>query len=128
MKNTTQAIVLFAHGSRQSSWREPFDRIAQHLTEQRADVRVELAFLELMTPSLNEVLSSVAAEGVIHVTIVPLFFGVGNHVARDLGELVQGFQTQQPQMQITVAPAVGQSAAVLAAMVDYASNAVPPQS
>lgn len=117
-----QAIVLFAHGSRQSSWRQPFDNIAQQLSAQHPDAQVELAFLEFMSPTLTESLNRMAEQGVRHATVVPLFFGVGNHVARDLDELILDFSIAHPNVQLTVAPAVGQSPVVLDAMTQYAAS------
>ena len=93
----------------------------EQLRRERPDARVALAFLELMTPSLPDVLHDLAADGVTQIAIVPVFFGVGNHVARDLTEHVDAFKEQHPSIQITIAPAVGQSSLVLDAMVKHAS-------
>ena len=116
MKN---ALILFAHGSRNLAWRAPFERIATEVTAQ-TDARVELAFLELMSPTLPEVFERLAQEGVSHISIVPLFFGLGNHVSRDLQELIAMFIDAHPQIQIQVAPPLGESDAVLQVMADYA--------
>ena len=116
------AMVLFAHGSRQNTWRMPFDLIAQKVSERHPNVQVELAFLEFMTPTLTESLNTLAGQGIVSINIVPLFFGVGNHVARDLDALIQSFTDAHPHVQLTVAPAVGQSPVVLEAMADYAGS------
>jgi sirohydrochlorin cobaltochelatase len=116
MKN---ALILFAHGSRNIAWRTPFERIATEVTAQ-TDARVELAFLELMSPTLPEVFERLAQEGMSHISIVPLFFGLGNHVSRDLQELIATFVNEYPQIQIHVAPPLGESDAVLQVMADYA--------
>lgn len=125
MKNTSQAsqaIVLFAHGSRADAWRAPFDAVLQKLIAKHPNARVELAFLEFMSPTLSDSLVAIAADGFERISIVPLFFGVGNHVARDLGELVDAFLLNHPNISITVAPALGTNDAVLDAMADYAGS------
>lgn len=115
-------MVLFAHGSRQNTWRMPFDLIAQKVSEQHPNVQVALAFLEFMSPTLTESLKALADQGIVSISIVPLFFGIGNHVARDLDALVQNFTDAHPHVQLKVAPAVGQSPVVLDAMADYAGS------
>ncbi|TDR30733.1 sirohydrochlorin chelatase [Hydromonas duriensis] len=117
-----RALILFAHGSRQSGWREPFERVAQRLEQQNIDAQVELAFLEFMHPTLSESLENVITQGIHHITIVPMFFGVGNHVARDLDELIQAVKQKHPYIQLSVAPAVGQSDNVIQAMASYAAS------
>ena len=79
----SQAIILFAHGSSQSTWRAPFD---------------------------------------IH--IVPLFFGVGKHIAQDLHGIVDDVCAQHPQVRIQIAAALGQSEFMRQAMAEYAFQAL----
>lgn len=113
------ALVLFAHGSRNAAWRAPFEAIAVKVRAS-TNVRVELAFLELMQPTLPDVLRGLADDGVMHISIVPLFFGLGNHVAHDLTELTDAFLREYPQIKITTAAPLGESDVVLDAMAGYA--------
>ena len=117
---STHAIILFAHGSSNPTWREPFDAIAQQVRTLAPDARVELAFLEIMSPNVHEVVRECAQLGVQNIRIVPLFFGVGKHIAEDLRDLVAAVQTEFPEIQIDIAPAVGQSEAVREAMAKFA--------
>ena len=112
----TRAIILFAHGSSSATWREPFDAIAEQVRAQAHDARVELAFLEIMSPKVNEVVRDCAHQGIRHIRIVPLFFGVGKHIAEDLQGLVEAMRNEFAEIQIEIAPAVGQSALVREAM------------
>ncbi|MBS1174806.1 MAG: hypothetical protein H6R05_937 [Burkholderiaceae bacterium] len=116
----THAIILFAHGSSNPAWREPFDAIAQQVRTLAPDARVELAFLEIMSPNVHEVVRECAEQGIRHIRIVPLFFGVGKHVAEDLQKLVEVIRIEFAQIKIEIAPAVGQSETVREAMAKYA--------
>ena len=69
----TKAIVLFGHGAREARWREPFDRLASLWKAQRPQVPVELAFLELMHPNLEEAIIAQVSAGATEV-VVPVFF------------------------------------------------------
>jgi len=114
-----RALILFAHGARAPSWVEPFERLQKIIQEQLPDVQVTLAFLELMTPQLPQVLADFAADGVAEVSIVPVFLGQGGHVKRDLPLLVEQAQQQYPGITIKVVEAAGEQPEVLQAIARY---------
>ena len=116
----TRAIILFAHGSSNPSWREPFDAIVERVSALAPDARVELAFLEIMSPNVNQVVCDCALDGIRHIRIVPLFFGVGKHVAEDLQKLIEAVRVEFAEIEIEIASAVGQSEAVREAMAKFA--------
>jgi len=125
MTNNTsrQALILFAHGARAASWAAPFERLRELTQARMPDTRVALAFLELMTPRLPELVAMLLAElpegEVLDATVVPVFLGQGGHVLRDLPLLLDELRVAHPQLRLKVVPAVGESASVLAAMADY---------
>jgi sirohydrochlorin cobaltochelatase len=113
-------IVLFGHGARDPRWKEPFERLAAKLRAARGDQPVVLAFLELMTPDLPAAVASlVDDDGCDSVTVVPVFFGQGGHVRRDLPEIVERCRDSHPGVAVSVATAVGEDDAVLDAVAEY---------
>jgi len=120
----TTGLVLFAHGARDARWREPFDRLQAKLTALLPDTAVRLAFLELMEPSLPVALAELAGAGVAEVTVVPVFFGQGGHIRRDLPALIDQCRAQYPAMRIDCATAVGEAESVLDAIAAYCVGAV----
>ncbi|WP_313818925.1 CbiX/SirB N-terminal domain-containing protein [Cupriavidus sp.] len=120
----TTGLVLFAHGARDARWREPFDRLQAKLTAVLPDTAVRLAFLELMEPSLPVALGELASASVEEVTVVPVFFGQGGHIRRDLPALIDQCRTQYPAMRIGCAAAVGEAESVLDAIAAYCVGAV----
>ncbi len=119
-----RALILFAHGSRDARWMQPFLRLQDMLRAQMPGVAVELAFLELMEPRLPELIGKLAGEGIDAATVVPVFFGQGGHVLRDLPILVEGARARHPTIKITLAEAVGESDGVLRAVAAYCANAL----
>lgn len=113
------ALILFAHGARDARWKEPFTRLANMLQQQAPDTPVHLAFLELMTPSLAEVIAELAQQQVAAAKVVPVFFGQGGHIRRDLPALLEECRSQFPQLALSCAPAVGEDEAVLQAIAAY---------
>ena len=121
-----RALILFAHGARAASWAAPFERLRALTQARMPDVVVALAFLELMTPALPELVAELAASGVSELTVVPVFLGQGGHVLRDLPLLVERLRLDHPGLAIAVAEAVGENAAVLDAIADYCVGAARP--
>jgi sirohydrochlorin cobaltochelatase len=114
-----RALILFAHGARAASWAAPFERLRDLTQAREPDVRVELAFLELMSPRLPDVVAALIAEGISDLTVVPVFLGQGGHVLRDLPLMLDELRAAHPQAAIKVVEAAGENAAVLNALSDY---------
>ncbi len=117
-------MILFGHGARDARWKEPFTRLAAKLAAARPDAGpnsgpVGLAFLELMSPDLPAAIAEQADAGCETITVVPVFFGQGGHVRRDLPEIVARCQAAHPGVQLRCAGAVGEDDAVLDAVVQY---------
>ena len=114
-----KGLILFAHGARDPRWAEPFERLRGLLLRDLSGVRVELAYLELMSPDLPTVVRSEAAAGCTVLTIVPVFLGQGGHVRRDLPELVEKLRVSYPAVEIRCALPAGEDGGVLAALAEY---------
>jgi len=119
-----KAIILFGHGARDSRWREPFDRLADLWRVQYLGAPVELAFLEMMQPSLEEAVLALITQGATQITVVPVFFGQGGHLRNDFPVLLEACREKFPQITLSATPAVGEDDAVLQAIVDFAAQAV----
>jgi sirohydrochlorin cobaltochelatase len=121
-----RALVLFAHGARAASWAAPFERLRDIVAAREPGVDVSLAFLELMEPRLPEHAAALAARGITELTLVPVFLGQGGHVLRDLPLMVDQLRIDLPQLRIDVVEAVGENAAVLAAIAEYCLASLHP--
>jgi sirohydrochlorin cobaltochelatase len=119
-----KAIILFGHGARDSRWREPFDRLAALWQMQHSGTPVELAFLEMMQPSLEEAVAALVAKGAADITVVPVFFGQGGHLRNDFPVLLDACKAKFPAVTLCATPAVGEDLAVLQAIVDFGARAL----
>jgi sirohydrochlorin cobaltochelatase len=119
-----KAIILFGHGARDARWREPFDRLLALWKVQHPDVLVELAFLEMMEPSLEDAVATLVALSAKQIKVVPVFFGQGGHLRNDFPVLLEQCRIQFPQIDLCATPAVGEDEAVLQAIVDFSARAL----
>ena len=108
-----RALVLFAHGSRDPLWHRPIQAVAQAIARQSPGARVACAYLELSQPELPQVTYELAAEGIKHITVVPMFLGVGRHAREDLPQLLAQLRTQYPDLVFQLMPAVGEDMEVV---------------
>lgn len=119
-----KAIILFGHGARDARWREPFDRLAELWRAQHAGMPVELAFLEMMQPSLETAVATLSAKGASDITVVPVFFGQGGHLRNDFPLLLDACREKFPRVTLSTTSAVGEDEAVLQAIIDFGARAL----
>ncbi len=114
------AIVLFAHGSRDPLWHKPMEATAERIRRQAPDTAVVCAYLELSQPDLPSAVAKLVQSGILQVTIVPMFLGVGRHAREDLPLLVTGLRGQYPSVQFELKAAVGEDARLLDMLAEIA--------
>jgi sirohydrochlorin cobaltochelatase len=119
-----RALILFAHGARSAAWAAPFERLRDLVQARQPDVQVALSFLEMMTPRLTELVPELVRGGSTQITVVPVFLGQGGHVLRDLPVMIDQLRADHPGVEIRVAEAAGENAAVLNAISDYCIGAL----
>lgn len=120
MQQAQAAIILLAHGSRDSHWRAPLEAVATHIATQQPHRPVLCAYLELCAPTLADAARQLTAQGATEVTVVPMFLGTGKHAREDLPVLVQGLRTSHPGVQFHVQAAIGEDPRMTALMASIA--------
>jgi len=115
----TRALILFAHGAREPGWVEPFETLAARVRALAPKTPVRLAFLELMQPDLEAAAADLIAAGVDAVRIVPIFFGQGGHLRRDLPARVATLRVKHPAITFECASAAGEDDAVIDAIARF---------
>lgn len=115
----SSAIILFAHGARDTEWAQPFIKIAEQVRAQQPGTPVLLAFLELMQPKLADAVDTLAAQGVRNLTLIPMFLARGGHLKQDLPVLIAAIQAQHPGLKMHIAPALGEVEVILGQLSDW---------
>ena len=114
------AIVLFAHGSRDEAWALPFREIQRRLkSKQPTQTAVELAFLEIMKPSLEQAVTELVEAGHKRITVAPVFMAQGAHLKRDLSQIIDAVRAEHRSIKIELLPAIGDVDSVLEAISDW---------
>jgi sirohydrochlorin cobaltochelatase len=111
-----RGIVLFAHGARDPEWARPFERIRDRVRTNRPECPIELAYLEVMAPALEDAIAALVAEGASSVTVFPLFMAQGGHLKHDLPRLLQQIREGHPNLPISLETAIGEVPEILEAI------------
>lgn len=113
------ATILFGHGARDPEWAGPMRRIREQMLMHAPGRRVALAFLEFMSPTLDEAIDALASQDG-HVVVVPVFLAQGGHLKRDLPAMLEAARARHRHCRIELATAVGEADIVVAAVAAYA--------
>ncbi|MFE6864791.1 sirohydrochlorin chelatase [Nocardia sp. NPDC057668] len=112
------ALIAVAHGSRDPRSAATMRAVVERVAAARPDLDVRLAFLDLSTPSVDEVVDDIAAAGHSHAIVVPLLLGSAFHARVDLPELLDRAGTRHPRLALTQAEVLGPAQRLIAALRD----------
>ena len=119
---TTHALLLFAHGSSDPGWAEPFIKLKAAVQAKEPGRKVALAFLERMQPTFGETVTALHAEGVRHITVAPIFLAIGGHMRNDLPKLIEETQARTG-IEFRILPALGEVDSLIETIADWVVNA-----
>ena len=91
----TTAVLLIAHGSRRQEANDELLRVADAVRKRDRYQTVEVAYLEIASPTIPEGARRCIEQGACRVLMLPYFLSAGAHVVDDLKrhqrELVSAF-------------------------------------
>ncbi|MHB1423025.1 MAG: sirohydrochlorin chelatase [Gemmataceae bacterium] len=119
----TTALLLIAHGSRQSEANADLLHVAAGLRA-RGWAIVEASFLELCEPGIAEAGARCVEQRASRVILVPYFLSAGVHVRRDLSEARAKLAERFPAVDFRLAEPLGRHPLLLDVVSERASEAV----
>ena len=114
-----RGLVLFAHGARDPEWARPFEAIRDGIRARRPEIPIELAYLEFMSPALEEAVDLVIGRGASAVTVFPLFMAQGGHLKQDLPRIVAAIRDARPHVPVSIEAAIGDVPEILEAITTW---------
>lgn len=95
-----RALILLAHGSRHPQTSLEVAELADGMRRAAAPPVVAHAFLEIARPDRGQAVAQAVAAGCRLIDVLPLFLNTGNHVVRDIPELVRQARGHHPEVGI----------------------------
>lgn len=114
---TDSCIVLIAHGSRNERANHAHRALCAELS-QRLGRPVTPCFLEMVEPDLVQSCGDLIERGCTQLGILPLFIAPGNHVERDIPQLIEQIQAAHPQVTIELLQHLGAHPGLIDLLVD----------
>ena len=125
MSGRKRGLILLVHGSRDRAWMEPFEELRKRVAA-AAEVETVIACLQFCPPDVEAAARELGARGVKEALLAPVFISTRGHVLRDVPAAVERARRDFPDLEITLAPALGEqpevAAAFLAALVRLAKG------
>ena len=121
---TNRALIIVAHGSRRSSSNEEVIALGEKVESLLGKdyAYVMSAFLEFAAPSLEKSILSCVEKGASEIVILPYFLASGNHVTRDIPEVVEKIQASHPKVKMVLKEHIGSASGMVTLLVDMAVN------
>jgi sirohydrochlorin cobaltochelatase len=119
--------ILLAHGSSDQEWSTTFEKMtAAACTNHR---NVSVAYMELSTPSMDDIIRKAAATGFKNITIIPLFLASGKHLKLDIPQKLDKLKDEL-NINYKLLPAIGEHPMMSFAIKEIVSEIVnvPQQS
>lgn len=103
-----EKIILVIHGSprQEANMWNPFVRLlAQRLG--RSEEEIAISYLQFGSPSLVEALNEAIGKGYTKIFVHPFFLSAGNHVTKDIPEILENFRKKNPHLEIVYTAPLG---------------------
>jgi sirohydrochlorin cobaltochelatase len=100
-------VLVVGHGTRDARGVAEFLELVEKVRERLKPVLVEPAFLELARPTIAEGIDTLVAQGVDHVTALPLLLFAAGHAQRDIPAALREAANRYPTVRVEQASHLG---------------------
>ena len=101
-------LIVIAHGSRNPAWRASVERQVEGLGDALEPHSLRLAYMELSSPTLLDVISEAVQHGIIRIRVLPLFLAAEGHVEKNIQPLISQAREAFSSVDIELLPPIGQ--------------------
>lgn len=102
-----RAVVVIGHGSKLAGSDDAMGRTVDSLRRKEPDTLVQIAFLEIQSPTIQEAIELVLRHGAEEVVLVPYFVQTGRHVTQDIPKIASEAQAKYPKKKFRLARYLG---------------------
>ncbi len=113
-----RALLLVDHGSRRPEANAVLEGVAELVRARRPDWIVQVAHMELASPSVVEGLDVCVQAGATEVVVHPYFLGPGSHALGDVPKLARDAAARHPGVRVRVSEPLGVHPGLVDALLD----------
>lgn len=122
----SQAILFVGHGTRNKTGQQQFLRLAESLRAAVAPLPLEVAYIEIQSPSIEEALLGLHARGLNNVSLSPALLFAAGHAKQDIPVAIAAAEAKCPGLVVTVAEPLGCHEALLELAAIRFQNSLAP--
>lgn len=105
-----KALILIAHGSRKELSNTEFKNFTELIKKEKTSYDlIEASFLELATPSIQDVTKEFIQKGAKEIYYYPFFLNTGKHVANDIPKIINDLQDYSKDAKLILLSHFGKS-------------------
>ena len=105
-------VVVLGHGSRLKKANTLIPEIINGLKRTLGLSKIYPAYLQLAKPDLGQSLEKLAKAGCRRIIIIPFFLFVGNHVSRDIPEIIEQEKKKYPDVRFIYTENLGEDSRI----------------
>jgi len=102
-----EALLLVDHGSKKDAANQMLSHIATMVAEKSPLLIVEIAHMELASPTIEEGIAQCIKKGATHITIHPYMLAPGRHATQDIPNMAKTALESYPHITYTITPPLG---------------------
>lgn len=113
-------LVFIAHGSRNLASNDQIIQLTEKLNKALTNKYsfVNYAFLEFETPTITDAINLQIQNGSTAIDIFPYFLSMGNHVSKDIPDIIDAAREKYPEVVFQIFPPLGASQEIIDLMIN----------
>jgi sirohydrochlorin ferrochelatase len=117
-----KALILMSHGSRSDLANKEVIDLASSIGRILPRKCVFHAFLDVLHPTLKDAINQAVESGATDIDVLPLFLNSGNHVSKDIPQMIYEARSQYPKITLRLLRHIGAHPGYLSLVEDIAKN------
>ena len=109
------ALILLAHGSKDPKWGKSFENLA---VGAGPNLHLQLAYMDLVEPSLFSVTKQLSNNGIKKIKILPLFMSSGGHINKDIPKQIKNLKARFPKINFELLSPIGEHPKIISSMIE----------
>ncbi len=129
-KEEDMAVVLIGHGSKLAYNKEVLEELRRRMELRGIFKEVKVAFMQLNSPSIEEVLRNLAKDGMKKIVALPVFLANGAHTTEDIPEKLKisfagDWEEVGRDVELTYAKPIGVDERIVDILIDRVKESEP---
>lgn len=100
-------LILVDHGSRRKDSNDKLIELVQKIETQFSEIIIEPAHMEFAEPTIQQAFENCVCRGAQRVICRPYFLSCGEHVSRDIPNLLRAVAKSYPDVKCSIARPIG---------------------